>query len=118
MKFCASCYLGSCRQERKSLFVSNEELANSEFIRDGRAACLRENIMPEAWIEHVNDLYRDFPGRIFDTEGHEIILNMEVFEVPFIREWFRDFACTPCPANVVPRVRARHAPVFGFCSPL
>ena len=89
----------------KTRIVTDNELANSGFLRDGRATCFRQNIRPSHWLDHTSDLYRDYRGIIVDAEGHEIILNLQVLEVPFIREWFRDFCCTPCTPNVRPRVR-------------
>ena len=108
--------LGSVRRDfeltnkNESLLVTDTEIANPDFIRDGRAACNAQNKTAEQWVEHVHDLYRDYTGLIFDGEGHEIILNMEVFEVPSIRECFRDFACTPCPPEIIPRVRVAARP--------
>ena len=89
----------------QSKLVNDQELRNGKFLYDSKASCFARNKTPEDWIEHVHDLYRDYRGRIIDHEGHEIILNMNVFEVPFIREWFRDFACTPCLPGVRPRIR-------------
>jgi len=105
MKFCTACFIQAYCSKANTLLVTDKELANPEFIRDGRKACFEEYKSPEEWIEHVHDLYRDYRGKIFDGEGHEISLNMDVFEVPYIREWFRDFTCTPCPPEVAPRVR-------------
>lgn len=97
-------------QSKYTQLVSDAELKNGVFVCDGRAACVAQNKNPEEWIEHVNNLYRDYHGRIFDAEGHEVILNMDVFETPFIREWFRDFACTPCRPGIRPRIRAEAKP--------
>ena len=40
-----------------------------------------------------------------DAKRNEIYLNMQEFERLHIREWFRDFCCTPCSPDVEPRVR-------------
>jgi len=37
--------------------------------------------------------------------GRTVFLDMGVFEVPHIRDWFRDFYCTPCPPHITPYVR-------------
>ncbi len=105
MNRCIECSYFSIDRIRRSLMVSNDEIANPEFIRDGRATCLAQNQRAEHWIEYVNDLYRDYPGCIVDGEGHRVSLNMEVFEREHIRSWFDDFANTPCPPSVKPRVR-------------
>ena len=58
------------------------------------------------WVDFVSDLYRDFSGCIVDQNDKEILLDLEVFEVPSNREWFRDWANSPLPEGKVPRLRA------------
>lgn len=110
MRLCFNCLLiGYCRNTRTSL-VTYAELKNPEFIRDLRETAFDEGVADTDWRDHVSDLYRDYRGWIGDDEANspedqELMLNMEEFEKPSIREWFRDFCCTPCPPHVNPRVR-------------
>lgn len=98
---------GFCRNTRTPL-VTDDELDDSEFIRDLRATTFDEGVSDSEWHEHVTALYRDMRGWVENTESDgdkEVFLDMEEFEIPSIREWFRDFCCTPCPPEVTPRVR-------------
>jgi len=101
---CPYCHAIHTVQRCKSRFASNAEIANPEVIRDVRNFCAGLPVTPEAWIDYLNDLYRDYLGIIVDGDGNQIILNMEQFERPHIREWFRDF-CSLVPDDVRPRVR-------------
>lgn len=105
MNMCRACRRhGFCRKLACQI-VTDDELNDPEFLRDVRAAALAEGVSADAWLEHVNDLYRDFRGWISDARGAEVLLDMEEFERPFIREWFRDFCCTPCAPDIKPRIR-------------
>lgn len=102
---CVQCLpLGYCRR-LKARMVSDAELGDPEFIRDLRHHAYGLGFTRDAWVNKLADLYRDYPGTIVDAAGMEALLDMEVFECPGIRDWLRDFACTPCPADVTPRVR-------------
>ncbi|WP_282091456.1 hypothetical protein [Epibacterium ulvae] len=101
---CPSCMKnGFCRRKAASL-VSDDQLNNSEYLRDLKAFARRVNLPDCQWHEFLVDLYRDFPGWVSDGED-EVFLDMEEFERPYIREWFRDFL-RPLPDDVQPRVRA------------
>lgn len=105
MPLCLNCLSrGYCRRLRVEI-VGDEDLANPEYIRDLRAFALGLGVNDEDWREFVSDLYRDYRGWIARANGTEIFLDMDEFERPSIREWFRDFCCTPCPAHVTPRVK-------------
>lgn len=110
MLLCVSCRLhGYCYRICTQL-VTDDELENAQFIRDVRATALAESIDAAEWHEHVANLYRDYRGWVENSEAksgtqQEVFLDMQVFEVASIREWFRDFCCTPCPDDVMPRVR-------------
>ena len=105
MSLCPACLLsGYCRRFNVRI-VSDMELDNPEFIRDVRRAALEQGKTCDEWLEHMTNLYRDYPGRIVDSGGAEVWLDMSDFERSKIRYWFRDFCCTPCPTDVSPRVR-------------
>jgi len=91
-------------QYRQARFASDAETENPEAIRDVRNFCAGLPVYSEEWIDYLNDLYRDYHGVIVDADDNQIVLNMEQFERPHIREWFRDF-CSPVPDDVTPRVR-------------
>ena len=102
---CAHCLSrGYCRRLRIEI-VGDEKIANPEYIRDLRAFAFGLGINDEDWREFVSDLYRDYRGWIARANGTETFLDMGEFERPSIREWFRDFCCTPCPGHVTPHVR-------------
>jgi hypothetical protein len=83
--------------------VTDAELKAPEFLRDVKTAGYSLRVKASDWQEQINNLYRDYLGRIRDPHtGVETFLNMEEFEGPHIREWFRDWVCTPCPANFTP----------------
>jgi hypothetical protein len=105
LTLCAQCLpLGYCRR-LQSKVVSDAELSNPEFIRDLRGHAYGRGFTRDAWLDKLANFYRDYPGTITDENGTEVMLDMEVFEHPGIRDWLRDFACTPCPVEVTPRVR-------------
>lgn len=103
---CNQCLtLGYCRRLQDRL-VTDGELANPEFIRDVRRHAHSFGFGRDAWLDRLTDLYRDYPGRIVDINGEEVALEFEAFEqCDSIADWFREFACTPCPEGVIPRVR-------------
>lgn len=102
---CPSCYsLGYCRREYTAL-VTDKDLNNPEFIRDGRKAAYSENLFASQWLDHVTDLYRDYLGWIADENGEECFLDTEVFDRPNIEDWFDDWCCAPCPEHIKPRLR-------------
>lgn len=103
MGACALCIIED-RCER-TVLVSDRELADPAFIRALRDLCYSLNVSSYHWLDFLTDLYRDYHGCIVDEAGRTVLLDMEVFEVPHIRDWFRDFCCTPCPPNITPYVR-------------
>lgn len=103
MASCSLCIIeNTCTQTR---LVTDRELSDPAFIRRLRDACYRLNISSYQWLDFLTDLYRDLRGCIVDEWGRTVFLDMEVFEVPHIRDWFRDFCCTPCPPHITPYVR-------------
>lgn len=103
MGACALCIIED-RCERTPL-VTDRELADPAFIRALRDLCYSLNVSSYHWLDFLTDLYRDYRGCIVDETGRTVLLCMEVFEVPHIRDWFRDFCCTPCPPHITPYVR-------------
>lgn len=97
---------GFCHQ-LKSPLVRNCQIGNSDYIRDLKAFAYTLGIKGGDWQDFLSDLYRDYPGWITKPNGTEALLDMGEFERPFIREWFRDFCCTPCPDHVTPRVQTK-----------
>lgn len=105
MYLCATCYThGYCRR-LVARPVTDDELRNSDFVRDLRAHALRLGIAAESWPSFLIEAYRDYPGTVRDGTGREVFLDTGVFEGPHLRYWFRDFACSPCPSDVTPRIR-------------
>ncbi len=108
MTFCAQCLAEQfCRRLATPVFV-DDGIGREEFITDFRrflvSYSFRERLLPSEWHEHVCSLYRDYRGWMKDKAGSEVFLDMDAFEVPHIREWFRDFI-QPVPPGVQPRIR-------------
>ena len=102
---CAQCFTeGFCRYMRVRL-VTDDEIANPEFVRDVRAAAYAMRRTRDGWLEFLADAYRDYPGSVVDDDGEPVFLDMSVFESLGIRYWFRDFANTPCPPGIIPFVK-------------
>lgn len=101
---CTACIaLGYCRKSTTEL-VPDRALENPEYLRDLRAFTSRLNISPDHWRDYLVDTYRDYRGRIVH-QGQEVFLDTEALEAVSVREWFRDWACTPVPEGVWPRLR-------------
>jgi len=103
MGACALCIIED-RCERTRL-VTDRELADPAFIRSLRDLCFGLNVSSYQWLDFLTDLYRDAHGCIVDESGRTVFLDMDVFEVPHIRDWIRDFCCTPCLPRITPYVR-------------
>jgi len=105
MNLCPFCLgHGYCRKLTTDM-VTDAELADPGFIRDLRNFAFGLPLSCYDWLDGLNDLYRDYPGRIIGPDGGEVLLDMEQFERPNICYWFREFCCTPCPPDITPRVR-------------
>lgn len=92
-----------CRRSTSQL-VTDDELANSEWIRDLRTYAAKLCISPDHWHEWITAAYRDAKRLIVDRNGAEVSLDMEEFELIGIRYWFRTFCVSPA-ADVTPRIR-------------
>lgn len=100
MHLCLNCLgLGRC-VKRTTMIVSEGELSNPKFLIDVRASARRGNVSSHRWLEYLYDIYCGYDGAIIDSEQCEIFLNLEVFEVPYIREWFRDWLCNSGPVRL------------------
>jgi hypothetical protein len=100
---CSLCLIeNTCTQVR---LVTDRELADPAFIRSLRDFCFGLNVSSYCWLDFLTDQYRDLRGCIVDQLGRTVFLDMDVFEVPHIRDWFRDFCCTRCPPHITPYVR-------------
>lgn len=100
---CSLCIIeNTCTQ---TWLVTDRELSDPAFIRRLRDFCFALNISSYHWLDFLTDQYRDLRGCIVDERGRTVFLDMDVFEVPHIRDWFRDFCCTPCPPHITPYVR-------------
>lgn len=105
MNLCANCFItGYCYKETTKL-VTDRYIENPDFLRDLRAFTSGLSISPDHWVDFLIDIYRDYQGRIVH-EGHEAFLDTEAFEAHSIREWCRDFVCTPVQDGAQPRLRA------------
>lgn len=105
MELCYACLVsGYCRKLNYKP-LTNGELALPELVRDGRAAANAYGFTQDAWVEEIHNIYRDLKGRFIDDDGNEVFLNMDVFDSPNIRSWFRDNICKPMNPDLRPVVR-------------
>lgn len=87
-RFCDSCLsLGYCQHLTASA-VCTEETECRAFVFDVREFANSLRISSDFWREYLNNEYRDYPGRIMNERRREVFLNMEVFEEPYIEDWF------------------------------
>lgn len=125
MQLCTYCSLnGYCKTIRTRL-VTDQELANPDFIRDVKSSARSLGIMPHAWLDALSDMYCHYRGCIVDSSDREIFLDLEPLERPHIREWFRDWVCAPLESATCPRVRSESrerirvlATILRACSPV
>ena len=105
MELCIQCYSGGYCKNLKSRIVSDRELANPAFVSHVRQTANELELEASEWLDAIYDMYCEYPGCIVDAKGREVFLDLEPFEVPFIREWFRDWACKPAKHGIRLRVR-------------
>lgn len=105
MELCVQCYSSGYCRNLTARIVSDRELANPLFVAHVRQTANELGIEASEWLEAIYDMYCEYRGCIVDAMGREIFLDLEPFEVPFIREWCRDWACKTAKNGVRPRVR-------------
>jgi len=103
--FCVNCFTNGYCLKHQAFMATDLDINNPDFLRDLRSYVLSLGVTCDQWADYLADAYRDYAGRILDAAGQEVFLDMEVFEVPNIRYWFRDWCNTPCPETTVPRIR-------------
>lgn len=103
MSLCAECYLQDYCRRLKSRVVTEDELTPL-FVRDLRRHAQALAIPCGQWTDFLSDQYGRYLGQIVDGDDREVMLDMDVFERPNIRYWFRDF-CKAVPDSVTPRVK-------------
>lgn len=105
---CVGCISRQYCKRLISPIFRDDELRRPFFQTDFRAFLFvytfKHRLCFSQWHEHLCGLYRDYRGWISDQVGDEVFLDMEVFEHPNIREWFRDYI-RPVPLGVRPRLR-------------
>lgn len=82
------------------------ELVSWRYRWDVRKKAHSLDFTPVEWVEAIHDLYSQYSGWIVDADGNEVFLDMNEFERPHIREWFRDWVCD-LPAN--PEMQRLHS---------
>ena len=110
---CTNCLSqGYCRFIKVQL-VPVTALRDPDYLTDlkklMRLLSFQYQVTPEGWFEFLVILYRDYLGWIEGPDGEEIFLNLEVFDFPSRREWFRDFMRIVA-GGVVPRLRKESVP--------
>lgn len=104
---CYRCVGNGFCKNTKSLIVSDAELDNPEFIRDVRKTAYSLQTTNTQWLHLITNLYRDYLGIIVDGAWQEQFLDMEVFEIAYIEDWFKVWCNTKCPAHVKPSIHPR-----------
>jgi len=88
---CGQCLLlGFCRR-LQSYKVTEREIDARQFVMDLKRHARDLAIPSDSWAEYLIGRYRDYPGIIVDAAGREIELDTEVFALPSIKYWFREF---------------------------
>jgi len=104
MYLCTNCLIvGYCRKETTTV-VSDQRIENPDFLRDLRAFTSQLAVSPDHWVDFLIDTYRDYRG-VIAHNNQEAFLETEALEANSIREWFRDFICTPVRDGAQPRLR-------------
>lgn len=103
-QLCPACMSrGFCRNKSVTV-VGDDQLSDPDYLRDFKEFVRYLGVSDCRWHEHLSNLYRDYSGRVVGPDGKEVFLDMEEFERPNIREWFRDFL-KPLKEGARPRVR-------------
>jgi len=103
-QLCTACMTSGFCPKKSVAVVGDDELNDPDYLRDFKEFVRFLDVSDCRWHEYLTDLYKDYPGWIVGPDGKEVFLDMDEFERPNIREWFRDF-CTPLRDGAKPRVR-------------
>jgi len=88
---CGQCLLlGFCRR-LQTYKVTEKDIGSRQFVLDLKRHARNLNISFDSWAEYLIGRYRDYSGIIVDAAGCEIELDTEVFALPSIKYWFREF---------------------------
>jgi hypothetical protein len=74
--------------------VSLADVADPAFVYDVRDFCWRLGISRDAWLDRLADWLRDFNGQFVDEAGQPFEINLDAFDGPNVRYYFRDNGCT------------------------
>lgn len=92
------------RRLLRAALVTDAELLNPTFLRDGRQSAFNRGVSYRAMLDYLTDALRDYQGDFVERRsGREVFLDMSPLEDAPVH-WFRDLI-RPCKDNVRPRVR-------------
>lgn len=95
MIFCRKCAVEQYCKRFVTPIFTEEELRRPFFQADIKAFLVgytfQHYVLPGEWHDHMVGLYRDYRGWIKGANGKQVFLDLSVFELPHIREWFRDY---------------------------
>lgn len=93
--------------------INLAQVETMETLNNIRAYChavaLEHRLSNQDWLDWLTNEYRDLREPLIDPGGREVLLDMECFETPTIRFWFRDFLKTQ-PRSKVLRLRQESRP--------
>lgn len=91
---CSECEIKGYCKEIKVEIVSLSDMQNPQYVYDVRDFCWRLGISRDAWLDRLAGWLRDFDGHFVDQTGRSLEIDLEAFDTPSIRYYFRDNACT------------------------
>lgn len=95
MTFCVQCHLEQYCKRLVTPVFTDDEIKRPFFLADMKTFLVvysfEHHLLPSEWHDHMVGLYRDYRGWIKGEGGQEIFLDLSVFELLHIREWFRDY---------------------------
>ncbi len=94
MMLCLECVKNGYCVRITSHVVTVNEVLDPYFVYDVRDFCWRLGISRDAWLERLAGWLRDFDGHFVDQAGQSVEIDLEAFDTPSIRYYFRDNACT------------------------
>lgn len=94
MALCNDCFLAAQCQKLNVQIVSLADVADPAFVYDVRDFCWRLGISRDAWLDRLADWLRDFNGQFVDEMGQPVEIDLDAFDGPNVRYYFRDNGCT------------------------